>query len=210
MTKRSCSLCDSRSGKRYCPALAKRICAPCCATKREVEIDCPSDCAYLRQGRSHEFARHDHHIDADLKRFDQRFVYRHAPALTMLAAGIADVRSQHPGMVDADARAGFEALKATTKTLSSGIYYETKPEGGPVATAVYRALKTLLDEMMRPADPSVAGLKEEDALEVLEFMIATSDFHSGGRPKSRRHMDWLVSMLPSKPDEEEGKRLIVP
>ncbi len=210
MTTRSCPLCDSRSGKRYCPALAKRICAACCATKREIEIDCPSDCAYLRQGRSFEFERHDHHVDADLRRFDQRFLYRNAQALTMLAAGIAETRAQHPSIVDIDARAAFEALRATTKTLSSGIYYETKPEGRPIADALYRSLKRLLDEMMRPPDPSVTGLKDEDALEILEFMIATSDFYSGGRPKSRRHMDWLASMLPSRSDEEEGNRLIIP
>ena len=49
----------------------------------------------------------------------------------MLAAGIAETRAQHPSIVDIDARAAFEALRATTKTLSSGIYYETKPEAGP-------------------------------------------------------------------------------
>jgi hypothetical protein len=29
------------------------ICTVCCATKRQVEINCPSDCGYLTSARSH-------------------------------------------------------------------------------------------------------------------------------------------------------------
>jgi hypothetical protein len=32
----------------------EQICAVCCGTKREIEIDCPSNCAYLRSGRDYE------------------------------------------------------------------------------------------------------------------------------------------------------------
>ena len=34
----TCTICDSRKGKRYCTARGEDICAPCCATEREVSI----------------------------------------------------------------------------------------------------------------------------------------------------------------------------
>ena len=52
-----CLLCESRKGKRFCPAKAGQICPVCCGTKREVEIDCPSDCVYLHAGREYESSK---------------------------------------------------------------------------------------------------------------------------------------------------------
>jgi hypothetical protein len=46
-----------RKEKRFCPAVHGRICAQCCGEEREVTIDCPSECAYLRQAREHEKPR---------------------------------------------------------------------------------------------------------------------------------------------------------
>src|SRR4029079_6022625 len=48
-----CPLCGVRRARRGCPALGKQICAVCCGTKRLVEIQCPSDCAYLATAREH-------------------------------------------------------------------------------------------------------------------------------------------------------------
>jgi hypothetical protein len=42
-----CPLCEKRKAKRYCPAKGEMICAICCGEKREVSIDCSSDCPYL-------------------------------------------------------------------------------------------------------------------------------------------------------------------
>jgi len=50
----ACPLCELRKPKRYCPAKAEMICADCCGEKREVTIDCPSDCSYLIASRRWE------------------------------------------------------------------------------------------------------------------------------------------------------------
>jgi len=42
-----CHSCDSRKGKRNCPALGGLVCSQCCGSKREKEIACPDDCFYL-------------------------------------------------------------------------------------------------------------------------------------------------------------------
>ena len=42
-----CPKCETRKGKRFCPALATEICSLCCAENRLKTISCPSDCPYL-------------------------------------------------------------------------------------------------------------------------------------------------------------------
>jgi hypothetical protein len=47
----SCTICEERKEKRFCPAVHGRICPQCCGEQREVTLDCPSDCPYLLQSR---------------------------------------------------------------------------------------------------------------------------------------------------------------
>ena len=50
----TCTICEARKGKRYCTARGEDICTQCCATEREVTINCPFECSYLRDSRLHE------------------------------------------------------------------------------------------------------------------------------------------------------------
>jgi hypothetical protein len=43
----ACTFCDSRKGKRFCPALDGPICSICCGRHRLSEIDCEPDCPWL-------------------------------------------------------------------------------------------------------------------------------------------------------------------
>src|SRR5947209_8734097 len=52
----TCPVCGRRTGRRACPALGQEICTICCATKRQTEIRCPSDCRYLVATREHPAA----------------------------------------------------------------------------------------------------------------------------------------------------------
>lgn len=48
MGKPKCFLCETRRGKRACPARGGAlICPPCCARHRVTDLDCPPDCSYL-------------------------------------------------------------------------------------------------------------------------------------------------------------------
>src|SRR5205807_10658548 len=59
----SCPICELRKEKRFCPAVHGRICPQCCGEQREVTLDCPSDCPYLRQAREHEKPLHRSELD---------------------------------------------------------------------------------------------------------------------------------------------------
>src|SRR5215831_15142787 len=122
----NCPLCSSRAAKRYCPAIAEQICSVCCGTKREVEIDCPSSCPYLKASRSYEAEKPipDPEVAARANNFSSRFLEEFHPVLDVLTVGIVEERANNPWLVDHDVIDVLKALRATLKTLSSGIYYE--------------------------------------------------------------------------------------
>lgn len=205
-----CPLCGHRAAKRHCPAKAVRICPVCCGTKREIEIDCPSDCRYLRSGRAYESERGGSPAPfRDREKFNEQFFYRHAELISGFAGALLEQRGEMPHLVDEDARQALRALQATMKTLDAGIYYETLPGGGAGATAVYRRLKAFVDDRMQEPGGERPVVRPADVLAVVDFMMASAEFHSAGRPRSRRYLDWLQKMVPES-SRGEPSRLIVP
>ena len=203
-----CPLCSQRSGKRQCPAKGVKICPTCCGTKREIEIECPSDCAYLKQGRRYESNQNPIASDTPHREFSQQFRHRYASVITSLAQVILEERVGNSSLLDGDVREALEALKATTKTLSAGIYYETLPERGAGAMSLFRRLKSVIDEMMQPQGPAHDALRASEVPEVLDFIVVSVDLHSGGRPKSRRYLDWLSSVAPAPINDESGHLIV--
>ena len=203
-----CPLCTHRSAKRFCPAKAVRICSICCGTKREIEIDCPSDCSYLQAGRRYE-VRQGPTGKPPQRDFSQQFRHRCGGAITVLAQSVLAERGENPSLLDSDVRAAFEALQATMKTLEAGIHYETLPEGSAGAMGLYRRVQPLIDLMMKPQGVAYDALRAGDVPEVFDFIIVSVDLHSGGRPKSRRYLDWLSSVAPV-PAADNRDSLILP
>jgi hypothetical protein len=197
-----CPLCSDRPGKRYCPAKADQICAVCCGTKREVEIDCPSSCPHLIAGRSYEAEKRipDPELAQKVEKYSNDFVYRYAPILDAISRSV----------VDNDVVEVYKSLSATMRTLSSGIYYETLPDG-PVRISLFRRLKAQLDELMQPsANADKRILKVTEAVDVLDFLTVAVQANSSVRPKSRRYLDWLAQMSGLSPAAEQTSGLILP
>jgi hypothetical protein len=207
-----CPLCSERPGKRYCPAKTDQICAVCCGTKREVEIDCPSSCPHLIAGRSYEAEKRipDPELAQKVEKYSNDFVYRYAPILDEISRSVVEERLQSPWLVDNDVVEVYKSLSATMKTLSSGIYYETLPDG-PVRISLFRRLKAKLDELMQPsADADKRILKVTEAVDVLDFLTVAVQANSSVRPKSRRYLDWLAQMSGLSPASEQASGLILP
>ena len=125
-----CPLCSGRSGKRYCPAKESQICAICCGSKREIEIDCPSSCVHLQAGRSYEAEKRvpDTQLAAEVEKYDNEFVYRFSPILDAISKSVAEERLNSPWLVDNDVIEVYQSLSSTMKTLSGGIV--AKPRTG--------------------------------------------------------------------------------
>ncbi len=215
-----CPLCSSRPAKRRCPAKHAVICPVCCATKREVEIECPSDCVYLRQGQTYGRSAAEDLPPRPSREFSQQFRRKNAVFVTAFADAIVRQRASDPSLLDQDVRDAFAALAATVRTLDSGIYYETLPENRD-ALGLYRRIRSLVDEMIQPQASGPSALRVSEAPDVIDFVLVSVELHSGGRPKSRRFLDWLSSTLPpgdsvppdtgsEGPDRGGGSGLIIP
>jgi hypothetical protein len=208
----TCPLCSDRPGKRYCPAIAEQICAVCCGTKREIEIDCPSSCSYLKASRSYESEKPipDPEVAAKGQNYDERFVERYHQVLDALTAAVVEEHMNSKWLVDNDVIEVYKQLNATMKTLSSGIYYESLPEN-PDRRSLYRRLKSLLDEMMEPEPGGVRiMLKVSEAIDVLDFLTLVAQAHSSIRPKSRRYLDWAAQTFSSLSETPQSSGIILP
>jgi hypothetical protein len=207
----TCPLCSTRPAKRYCPAKDAHICAVCCGSKREVEIDCPSSCPYLKASRSYEAEKLP--IDADLvakiRKYDDRFMERFHHVLTAVNVSVTEERMASAWLVDHDVIEVYKALAATMRTLSSGIYYESLPEGS-VRVSLFRRLKKLFDDFMKP---DAAGehpvLKAGEAVEVLDFVTYAAQMNSSVRPRTRRYLDWIAETF-GYPQPQHSSGLIIP
>ena len=78
---------------------------------------------------------------------------RYHHVLKAINKSIAQERPASPWLVDKDVIEVYKALAATMRTLSSGIYYESLPEG-TVRLSLFRRLKTVFDELMKPDPPA--------------------------------------------------------
>lgn len=206
----TCPLCSARSGKRYCPAKDTHICGVCCGTKREIEIDCPSACGYLQASRSYEAEKPllDPELIAKTQKYDNRFIDRYQHVLAVINATVAEERMASPWLVDIDAIEVYKALAATMKTLSSGIYYESLPEG-PLRLSLFRRLKDAVDALMNP-DPSSdrSVLKASEAVDVFDFVTFAAQMSSSVRPRSRRYLDWICDTF-GYPQPQQSSGLII-
>jgi hypothetical protein len=208
-----CPLCSERSAKRFCPAKQTTICAVCCGTKREIEIDCPGSCVHLKAGSSYEADRKP--IDTDLlvrvRSFPKSFINEYGPVLEAIGRSVAEERQTSPWLADVDVMEVYKALAATMTTLSSGIYYETLPDG-PARLSLFRRLKTLLDGLLSSnPDAQHRALRVSEVLDILAFLLLAATLNTSGRPKSRQYLDWLSAASGvAEPSAGESSRLILP
>jgi hypothetical protein len=144
-----CPLCGQRKARRACPALNQQICAVCCGTKRLVQINCPSDCAYLASSREHPPAAKVRQQQRDvglilqvMRDLNQRQSQIFFVVNTFL------LRYEPPELqplIDDDVAEAAAALAATLETSSRGVIYEHRPASLP-AERLMSALKPLLAE----------------------------------------------------------------
>jgi hypothetical protein len=183
----------------------------CCGTKREIEIDCPSSCSYLKASRSYEAEKPiiDPELLAKMRKYDNSFIERYDHILATINQTVAEERLSSPWLVDNDVIEVYKALAATMKTLSSGIYYESLPQG-TVRLSLFRHLKDAFEGLMKP-DPASEHpvLKASEAVDVLDFATFAAQMNSSVRPRSRRYLDWISEHFGySQPQQSSG--LIIP
>ena len=213
----SCALCETRKEKRFCPAVHGRICPQCCGEQREVTLDCPSECEYLRQARQHERPRPMDKLDRDALfpgvDIEQSFLYEHEDLLLGLSFALAKSAKANCDLRDADLIAALTALGKTYQTLAqSGLHYEEAATNPAQQAAVAEMKKTL--EEFRAVEQQHRGrslLRDSDVLKGLVFLTRMAHGRANGRPKSRAYVEFLSQQFPDQPAKAEtASRIIVP
>jgi len=209
-----CPICEKRKAERFCPAKGEKICAVCCGREREVTIDCPVDCSYLIAAHRYE-DEHQRQLPPDTPLLDvtlpSDIVHTHQQLMAALAFAIAKFCASHREATDSDVLSAVQALAETTRTLMSGIYYETQPNG-VLRRELYAALTTFVAEVkQKQTQHGGAAAKDSDFFYLLVFLYRMGLLRTNGRPRSRRYIEFLRSQFPEVQElKREESRIIVP
>lgn len=207
----SCAICHQRKAKRQCPGVHAGICTLCCGTERENTVDCPLDCAYLREAHEYEYQRalsqplgEMPHAQYELT---DEFLRYHEPLIAELAAHLLQESYELPGVLDSDLFSATDSLVRTLETLASGLYYESLP-GTPFPLALFRALQQRITEIRSQEGAPV--IKDEDVLKCLVFVARLGRARGNGRPKARAFLDFLRRQFPEVAAQKTPGGLILP
>lgn len=201
----TCAICETRKEKRFCPAVHGRICPQCCGEQREVTLDCPSDCVYLRQARQHERPRLISELDqaALFPQVDISRQFLHEQEHLILGIYFALAKSSRGNLLlkDGDLIAALTALTRNYETLvNSGLHYET-----PLTALIQQAPLAEVQAMVRQYRETerqhlgYSRLRDGDVFHALVFVVRMAHSQTSGRPKSRAFADFLVGQFPEKP-----------
>ena len=217
----SCAICEKRKPKRFCPAVHGRICPQCCGEQREVTLECPSDCVYLRQARQHERPRPLQDLDPSLLfsqvEIGEQFLAQQEHLLLGLCFALAKAARADRNLKDSDFIAALTSTAKTYQTLAnSGLHYE-RPGPNVSQQAIADELQKMVREY-REAEQKHTGqsrLRDADLLRALVFLVRMAHARTSGRPQAKAFVDFLFAQFPANPSAiqaagEAGSRIIVP
>lgn len=198
-----CAICQTRRPRRFCPGVRGDICSLCCGAEREVTVDCPLDCEFLREGRRHEkapertaaeFPNRDIQVPEKLLRANEQL-------LTFLSLNVFRTAMQVPGVVDSDVLEALDGLIRTYRTLQSGVYYESRPNN-PLAGSIYDAVQRALAEYRNSEQRELGMTKTRDAdvLGLLVFLQHFALYRDNRRRRGRAFLDALREFHPPEPE----------
>jgi hypothetical protein len=192
------------------------ICAVCCGEKREVTIDCPSDCSYLIASRRWEREHRKPITVADVPYPDlsipMDLIHERQPIISGLGYSVLKAAVEIPSVDDSGAIEALTALAETYRTLGTGLYYERPPDG-PAARAVYMHLAQFIAELREAEQKQTAfgGVKDSDIFRLVVFLLRVAKYETNGRPRSRAFLDFLRAQFPQTAEPQpEPSRIIVP
>ena len=162
-------------------------------------VTCPLDCPFLGEAR-----KHDRPIPIDAEQIPNReirisedFLAEHEELVSAAGQALLQVGLGTPGTVDFDVREALAALIRTSRTLESGLYYESLPEN-TVAAQVYRYLQEALTEFRKGEKEQLgmARTRDADVLAILVFFQRLELDRNNGRRRGRAFLDFLRGIYP--------------
>lgn len=228
----TCAICNERREKRFCPAVHGKICPQCCGEQREVTLDCPGDCPYLRQAREHANGHHDRPTDDPPTAMDreklfpeveitEQFLIEREHLILGLSFALGKCARADRSLLDRDLITALSSLAKSYQTLvNSSLIYEP-PTANVAHQSIAREVETMVREFREAEQqhiseiPAHARLRDSDVLKALVFLLRMGYGRTSGRPKSRGFIDFLFEQFPEKQSalatpEEAGSRIVIP
>lgn len=198
----SCAICEKRKEKRFCPAVHGRICPQCCGEQREVTLDCPSDCTYLQQARTHEKPRDFSQLDPGqwfpAVEVPEQFLYERQQLIMGLSFALARSARADRSLRDTDLSAALTAMVRRYETLvNSGLHFDQSLPN-PVQQAAMSELEKMLQEYQQTEQKNLGyvRLRDSEVLRALVFLLRMALARTSGRPRSRAFVDFLFAQFP--------------
>lgn len=210
-----CSICGKRRAERFCPAKGEKICSVCCATEREVRLDCPVDCPYLIAAHRYEQEHRPPLAPGDLLfsnvQLSSDLLYKNEVFLSGLGYALLRFAADHRELADGDIFTALEALAETYRTLVSGIYYE-KPPSAPLPGALYAALAAFITDYKKQevSQKGFTSLKDSDIFQSLVYLTRVCRLSTNGRPRARIFLELLRAQYPQQELQPQTSRIIAP
>jgi len=211
----SCTRCNKRAAKRYCPALGHKICPVCCAEDRMIELACPESCQHLRAARESEG-----HREREFRARELPFYGKMSPLLreklvpALVSVDLAIVRAfrehreaGHLVIRDADVADALDNTIKNLETEDGGIIYEHRALSALVQD-LGRRIRAALEELNERAEGEY--LSRGDMIKALGLTRDTVRAHllrSGGAPDSRTYIRH-VSLYSPWVNKEESNLII--
>ena len=196
-----CKLCEKRRARRHCPGVEGEICSQCCGSQREITIECPASCEYLKEARFHEqppAVTEDQLPNPDI-RLSEKFLRDTEPLVFTLAVALKRAM-ETGGAVDFDAREALDAEIRTYRTLQTGLIYDTRAPN-PYAAAIQQKLREAVEQFSKElaAQRGMITVRDADVLGVLVFLQLLEMRYNNGRRRGRAFRDFLTGYLPEAP-----------
>ena len=203
-----CPLCGIRSAKRSCPALGQQICAVCCGTKRNVQIQCPKDCAYLASAREHPAAAVVRQQQRDVGLMMQSMRdFNERQSQLFLFINTFLMKYQPPelqALIDDDVVEAMSALAATYETASRGVIYEHRPASLPA-----QRLVTALTPVLAEAGQRGSVFERDAAAVMRRIERAVADVRASDQLNRRAYLDLLGRVIVKKdPGAADAKNVV--
>ena len=207
-----CQICEKRRAQRYCLGVRGNVCPRCCGEEREVTVDCPLECEFLREARRREKGPEvnpDEIPNRDI-RVTEQFLRDNEPLLARISQGVYDATLSAPGIVDSDIREALESMIRTHLTLESGLIYETRPNN-PYAGVIQQTVQAGIEEFRREYGErtGVHTIRDKDVLGILVFLQRLEYNQSNGRRRGRAFLDFLRTNLLAE-QQSDANSLVVP
>lgn len=197
----TCTICNSRKGKRSCTARGEDICTQCCATERENTINCPYSCEYLRESRLHEkrTPREEDMPHRDI-RVDAEFMGKSDLVLMLMSAFLNKALQPVPNATDRDVREVLEALVSTYRSAVAGSP-ETVTPSDEVAAGIMERFREKMSAFVQDLKEREAGpFADRVFLGISVFMARVAYGYDNGRPRCRAYVHYLRSTFPEGED----------